>query len=222
MQCWGRLGWMVLCMALPCMALPVAEFSPDASTAGSWIYNAGLGVLSFNQNIVVDRGASSNTDDLVGAHVVLPTMHVTGSHGSYTLTPIGSNQIRLTNAAGTQTYMTGTLGSGNMQTVGTIGAAYSDFNSDISNVKITSAGHALDSAALDIISSMTHPMLDFELALTGASNGSYTSFAQMVDKGYSGSGGFSGAFSVPEPATLALLGLGGASLLRRRRPHTNT
>ena len=64
---------------------------------------------------------------------------------------------------------------------------------------------------------MTDPALDFELSLQGGSGPGYTSFAQMLDGINQGSGGFSGARSVPEPATRSLIGLGGTALLRMRR-----
>ena len=211
------LGLLVAVCASPGWALPIVEFSPDASTAGSWTYNAGLDVISFNQDITVDRGASSNADGLVDARVYLPTMLVTGSGGAYNLQPLGSQQVHITNGTGNVLYMVGTLGQGDLATIGTIGAGYSQFSTDLTNLVVTPAGQALGSAALDIINSMTNPSLDFELALSGASNGNYTSFAQMIDGGFSGSGGFSGAMSVPEPTTVALLGLGGLSLLRQRR-----
>ena len=44
----------------------------------------------------------------------------------------------------------------------------------------------------------------------------------MLDRGGMGSGGFSGAMSVPEPATIILLGLSGLAILRRRRKLTQT
>lgn len=214
------LGLLITVCSAPSWALPVIEFSPDASTSGSWTYNAGLEVLSFNQDINVNRGASSNTDGAVGAKVYLPTMRVTGSSGYYQLQPLGSQQVHITDPTGSVVYMVGTLGQGDLATIGTIGAGYSQFNTDITNVMVTSAGQALGSAAMDIINSMSNPSLDFELALNGASNTNYTTFAQMLDGGFSGSGGFSGAMSVPEPTTVALLGLGGLSLIRRRRHPT--
>ena len=198
-------------------ALPVMEFSPQGPTAGNWTYNSGLHVMAFNQDITVNRGASSNSDHVVGATVYLPLMGVTGSGGNYALTPLGSRQVRIADSTGSITYMTGNLTSGSLTTIGTVGAGYSNFSTDISNVYVTAAGQALGSAALDIISSMTDPSLDFELALSGASNSQYTSFAQMIDGGYSGSGGFSGAMSVPEPTTIALLACGGFALARKRR-----
>ncbi|MFC1763753.1 PEP-CTERM sorting domain-containing protein [Planctomycetota bacterium] len=216
------LGLLLGVAATPGWALPVLEFSPDGPTAGSWTYNAGLGVMGFNQDITVNRGASSNTDNAVGTYVYLPTMAITGSSGNYALTPLGSNQVRITNSTGTITYMTGNLGTGDLTTIGTVGAGYSQFSTDITNVYVTAAGQSLGSAALDIIASMTDPSLDFELALNGASNTQYTSFAQMIDGGYSGSGGFSGAMSVPEPTTVALLALGGVAMVRQRRRKTMT
>jgi len=40
---------------------------------------------------------------------------------------------------------------------------------------------------------------------------------EMLAGGYVGGNGFSGAMSIPEPATIALLGLGSLTLLRKRR-----
>ncbi len=76
---------------------------------------------------------------------------------------------------------------------------------------------ALGSAALALLDSLILPSLDFELSLQGGSGPGYFSFADMLDGGFSGGGGFSGAMSVPEPTTVALLGLGGLALIRKRR-----
>jgi hypothetical protein len=64
---------------------------------------------------------------------------------------------------------------------------------------------------------MRQPSLDFDLSLQGGSGPGYFTFAQMLDGGYAGAGGFSGAMSVPEPTTIALLALGGLAAIRRRR-----
>jgi len=195
----------------------VVEFSPPSSTAGQWHYN-GAGVLSFDQNITIDSALNSNYDALVGAHVYLPTFQIGGiPNAPYTLTPLGNSQIVIKSADNSQTYMTGTLGAGDLGTIGTVAGGYTAFQADISNLFITHEGTVLGSAALALLTQMHNPSLDFELSLQGGSGPGYFTFAQMLDGGHNGSGGFSGAMSVPEPTTIALLAFGGLALLRKRR-----
>ena len=195
----------------------VLEFSPAPDTAGEWSYD-GAGVLSFDQDIAVDTALGSNYDALVGAHIFLPTFQVGGIPGApYTLTPLGSSQITITSADNSTTYFTGTLGMGDLSTIGTIAGGFTGFQVDVTDLFITHEGAALGSAALAILENMKLPSLDFELSLQGGSGPGYYSFAQMLDGGFSGSGGFSGALSVPEPTTMALLALGGLALARKRR-----
>ncbi len=195
----------------------VLEFSPGGNAGGEWSYD-GAGVLSFDQNITIDTGLGSNYDALVGAHIYLPTFQVTGiPNQPYTLTPLGSADITITSADNSTTYFTGTLGRGDLLTIGTVAGGFTGFQVDITDLFITNVGSALGSAALALLEHMQLPSLDFELSLQGGSGPGYYSFAQMLDGGFSGSGGFSGAMSVPEPATIALLSLGGLALVRKRR-----
>jgi len=212
---------LIAVLAVPMLAdtVPqrVAEFSPPSETAGQWHYN-GAGVLSFDQNITIDSALNSNYDALVGAHVYLPTFQIGGiPDAPYTLTPLGSSAIVIKSADESVTYLTGTLGAGDLGTIGTVAGGYTAFQADIQNLFITHEGTALGSAALALLTQMQNPSLDFELSLQGGSGPGYFTFAQMLDGGHSGSGGFSGAMSVPEPATVALLALGGLALLRKRR-----
>lgn len=194
----------------------VVEFSPPSDTAGQWHYD-GAGVLSFDQSITVDSALNSNYDALVGAHVYLPTFQIGGiPNAPYSLTPLGSSQITIKSADNTKTYLTGTLGAGDLGTIGTVAGGYTAFQADIQNLFITHEGTSLGSAALALLTQMKNPSLDFELSLQGGSGPGYFTFAQMLDGGHSGSGGFSGAMSVPEPATIALLAFGGLALLRKR------
>jgi hypothetical protein len=39
----------------------------------------------------------------------------------------------------------------------------------------------------------------------------------MLAGGYTGGNGFSGAMSIPEPATIALMGLGALAFIRKRK-----
>jgi hypothetical protein len=195
----------------------VLTFSPAVGSAGEWYYN-GAGVLSFDQSITIDSGLGSNYDALVGAHVYLPTFQISGIPGEpYTLTPLGTSQITIKSADSSVTYMTGTLAIGDLGTLGTVAGGYTEFKADISNLFITHEGAALGSAALAILEQLGLPSLDFDLAFSGGSGVGYRSFADMLDRGGLGSGGFSGAMSVPEPATVILLGLSGLAILRKRR-----
>jgi len=195
----------------------VAEFSPAPGAAGQWHYN-GAGILSFDQSIRVDSALGSNGDELVGAQVYLPTFQI-GSipEAPYTLRPLGNAQITVRSADGSTTYMTATLGEGDLATMGTVAGGYTQFHADVTNLSITHEGAALGSAALAVLNNMRSPSLDFELSLQGGSGPGYVSFAGMLDGSHTGRGGFSGAMSVPEPTTMALLGLGGLALIRRGR-----
>jgi hypothetical protein len=204
-------------LGTPVLATPSIEFSPNPNTAGGWTYD-GAGTLSFNQTVSVDRALSSNADPLVGASVFIPTLNVSGlPKGPYALTPLGSPTITIGSADGSEIYLKGTLASGNLTAVGTIGAAYSSFTADITNITITDAGKALGSAALSAIIKSGTKSLDFELSIQGGSGTNYHTLAEMLSGGYVGGNGFSGAMSIPEPATIAMLGIGSLVLLRKRK-----
>jgi hypothetical protein len=207
---------LVACMGVPVLATPSIEFSPNPDTAGGWYYD-GAGSLSFNQTVSVDRAIGTNADALVGASVFIPTFSVVESKGTYSLNPLGSSTIYITSPDGGEVYLTGKLASGDLIPVGTIGAAYSSFATDITDVVVTSAGKAIGSAMLSAIIKSGTKSLDFELSLQGGSGTNYRSLNEMLTCGFAGGNGFSGAMSIPEPATVALLGFGSLALLRRKR-----
>jgi len=208
---------LIVGIATPLFATPVkiAEFSPVPGSSANWTYQGG--VLSFDE-AAIDKALGADDDALVGALVHIPTFNVGNVPGGpYTLTPLGSPDITITNADETVTYLTGTLGVGDLGTIGTVAGGYTSFASDVTNIIITSQGEALGSAGLALLSQVESLSLDFELSLQGGSGSGYYTFADMIDGDYTGSGGFSGAMSVPEPATVSLLCLGGIGLLRKRR-----
>jgi hypothetical protein len=202
---------------VPAFATPSIEFSPDADKAGSWSYD-GAGTINFNQYVTVDRGLGSSTDPLTGSLVFVPTLSVGGTgDGPYTVKPLENSVLTIRSPEDLQIYFKATLGSGDLVPVGTIGATYSNFKADLTDIVITNAGKNLDSAVLDAILNSGTSTLDFELSLLGGSGTNYSSFSEMLDGGYTGSGGFSGAMTIPEPATIALLGLGTLAFIRKRK-----
>jgi hypothetical protein len=204
-------------LGVPAFATPSIEFSPDADKAGSWSYD-GAGTLSFNQYVTVDRGLGSYTDALTGSLVFVPTLSVgEAGYGLYTVKPLDDAILTIRNPDNLQILMKATLGTGDLVPVGTIGATYSNFKADLTNIVITSAGKALDSAVLNAILNSGTSMLDFELSLLGGSGSGYSSFSEMLAGNKTGSGGFSGAMTIPEPATIALLGLGALAFIRKRK-----
>ena len=197
---------------VPSLAATTIEFGPGS---GGWSYD-GAGTLSFLENCPVTRGLGVTTDTLVGAYVHIPDLTVGGIPGApYTLTP-GSASITITNAANTVTYLTGTLGLGDLDPAGTTGVGYTAFRADITGITVN---NSIDSDTLDAIAGMSVPELDFELSLQGVSIG----FANMLDRGLAGNDGFSGAMTiippVPAPGAILLAGMGTVLVgwLRRRR-----
>jgi hypothetical protein len=207
----------LLFLGVPAFATPSIEFSPDSGKAGSWSYD-GAGTLNFSQYVTVDRGLGSKTDALVGSLVLVPTLSVgEATGGLYTVKPLDNAILTVRSPVDLQIYMKATLGSGDLVPVGTIGAAYTNFKADLTNVVVTSAGKALNSAVLNAIINSGVGALDFQLSLLGGSGTNYTTFSEMLAGDKTGSGGFSGAMTIPEPATLALLALGSLAFLRKRK-----
>jgi len=205
-------------VAGPAQAMLTLEFSPGSTggaSAGGWSFD-GATTLTFSQAIQVDLVGGAGLDALVTslARVEVPTMTVSGIPGGPYM--LDGGPVSITDALGTTIYMTGTLGIGDLVPVGTTAAEYTTYTADITAVTVTPAGLALGSDFLNYVDSVPAAQreLDFELSMQG---GPPAGFKHMLDSGMNGGDGFSGAMTIPEPATLLLLGLGGVCLVRRRR-----
>lgn len=206
-----------LCAGSSAFATPSVEFSPDAGTAGGWSYD-GAGTLSFDQYIAVDSGMASNADALVGSAVFIPTLTVgEGPIGTYEVKPLGSSVLTIRSQDYSTIYLKATLNPGDLVPVGTVGGIYTSFTSDLTDVVVTPEGKALGSAVLAAIANSGGTTLDFELSLQGAHGTNYHSLSEMLTGGFTGGNGFSGAMTIPEPTTLALLTFGSLALWRKRK-----
>lgn len=208
---------LLICTCTPAFATTQnIDFSPGGDKAGYWYFD-GKDSLRFYQGITIDRALGSHYDPVVGSSVYIPKLSVTkGSDGKFTLAPDGFSVLTIRGEDST-VYLKATLNTGDLVPVGTTGVGYTNFKADLTDVTITAAGKALNSDVLNAIANMKLTSLDFSLSLQGASGENYTSMATMFSGGFTGMGGFSGTITIPEPATIALLGLGSLALLRKRR-----
>ena len=206
-----------LCAGAPAYATPSIEFSPGGSTSGGWNYD-GAGTLSFDQYVAVDSGMAGNADALVGASVFIPTLTVgEGPIGVYEVKPLGSSVLTVRSEDFSTVYLKATLNPGDLVPIGTVGGLYTSFTSDLTDVLVTPEGKALGSAVLSAIANSGLTTLDFELSLQGGSGTNYHSLSQMLAGGFTGGNGFSGAMTIPEPATIAMLALGSLAMWRKRK-----
>jgi hypothetical protein len=209
---------LLVCACAPAFATTQSiDFSPGGEKAGYWYFD-GSDQLRFPQGIAVDNAMGNSTEPLVGASVYIPHLTVKkGPDAKYTLGPTSYSLLTIRGEDPSTVYLKATMHMGDLVPVGTTGVGYTNFTADLTDVTITAAGKALNSDVLDAIANMKLTSLDFSLSLQGAAGERYTSFADMLSGGFTGMGGFSGAITIPEPATIALLGLGSLALLRKRR-----
>ena len=212
-----KIAWVLLisiCFCSTLVAVPVIEFV-DGASPGAWHYD-GLNTFSFIQPITISDVQGSGADTLNGKFVHLPNLAISGytdiSPGiaTATITPQGPLQIWDTSdLTGTKLLDADFLGTGGFFAYFTAGNLYAQ---PIPELIVTAVDNSILSVLLGTIN------IDTLLGMTLTLNHEdiFTSFMYQNPE-QSATNGFSGQLIIiPEPMTMALMGLGGLILLGKR------
>ncbi len=205
---------LVLTVLLGCCSTlfgaPDIQFSPGGTTSGGWYYDGNYN-FSFNQDIDIDLIQGQQTDALYSQFVFLPDMTLI-NYTSSSIDGVGTGVIQhggtveIKDSVG-NTLLSGTLTQGSYVTTFGTSSMYPEILSDI---YVDYVNNSINSTYLDSISVGTY--FDFSLTLQASGN-----FEDMILNDQTGSNGFSGQMTViPEPMTIAILGLGGLVLRRKK------
>ena len=190
------------------------EFSPGGDNPGHWLYQGSTsasGTFSFIQDVDIDYIQGAQTDALYDQFVFLPDLTLT-NYVAGTIAGTGSGDVatgglvEIKDGSG-NVLLAGTLAEGFYHAIWATSVIYPQVAADI---KVTSVNNIIGSAFLSGVS--VDDYFDLNLTLNASSN-----FETMIVNVETGTNGFSGSMIIiPEPSTIALLGLGGL-LLRKRK-----
>ncbi len=195
------------------VAIPDIEFSPGGTSPGNWIYQGTSstgGVFTFTQQIDIDAVLGAQTDALYDELVYLPELTLSGyAAGTGVVTPGGP--VEIWDMTGTTKLLSGTLVGGNYYAIFKTSTIYPEgVLEGAIDITVDYVLHGWGSAYLDDVE--VGDLYDLNLTLQASAN-----FDTMITSVGSGQNGFSGSMTViPEPATMAILGLGSVLLLRKR------
>ena len=195
-------------------ALADIEFSPGGPSPGYWSYvgaTSTSGTFSFIQDVDIDFIQGAQTDALYDQFVYLPDLALS-SYVPGTIAGTGTGVVTAGGVVEIQdslnnVLLAGTLASGSYHAIFATSVIYPEVDLDIT---VTAVDHIFGSTFLNGVS--VGDYFDLNLTLQASSN-----FDTMIVDVETGVNGFSGSMTtIPEPATMVLLGLG-ALLLRRKK-----
>lgn len=196
----------ILCCTAGAIADPDIQFSPYGPTG--WSYNGNY-TFSFGPQDI-DFVLGGQTDALFGQLVYLPdltlssyTSLIPGIAGSGMFIGGGILQIKDT---GGNLLAAGVLEEGSYAAVFTTSVAYPEVALDVT---ITQINNTIGSAYLSTLA----VGMKWDLNLSLQWNGS---FDAMITSNQTGYDGMSGSLTIPEPATMILLGLGALLFVRKK------
>ena len=210
---------LVSLLCTPALALPFLDFSTETNSTSSWTLSSPDGInwtLSFVAGTI--EADSPLGDPVLNDLVDLPSMTLGAitDIGDILIAPLNTTgPLTITPDGGGASVMTATIGTGGSLYIGANYVAYSTVKDDL-----TVTGYiALYSTTIDDFATYDALGYDFDLSFTGQASGS-TDLYVLLTGGVAGSasGTISGQMSItPEPATIALFGLGALLLLRKRK-----
>jgi hypothetical protein len=191
----------------------------DFANAGGDGYRLSSGgVLSFDSLVVT---SSSNANDIVGYVVTIDDLTINTASRTQ-VNVLGMNIVTygftvdtaafgIWDATQTTQYIAGTLTVGNLVIVNGTGVNL-DVDGDLSDITgITAMNNPTAQTLLDLAAA-GHAAFSLVLTIDPLIN-----FDALIQSSGAGDGPTAGSIAVPEPATIALLGFGLATILTRRR-----